>query len=127
MYAIDILFMGIVTGFLSRYFSAIADNLMHYTEIFGFIRFKWAKLIAPKYITASLETLPDDYDNYNIYMRGVYSEVCKVSKPFRLINCQYCMSFWFLFMFIFIVGANSGITALYLLTSIAFNHVWFKL
>jgi len=116
-------------GFLSRQLAGVLDNMMGYNEIFGFIRVSLAKRIDPEYYAKAMQGLPDDYAHRNIYMKAVYEEVCIINFPFRMVTCQYCMSFWILgglFWISFLIIPIEHVF-IYLLFSISFNDVFFKL
>lgn len=109
----EIILYSIITGFISRRLANFFDSILSYTMIFGFIRYDIAKLINSEFIKLAEETVPDDYESYNLYWKGVYQELCKSNKLFRLINCQYCISVWICFIFMFLFICYYDFTSIY--------------
>ena len=129
MLIVEIIFYGILTGFISRQLAGITDNFLSYTSVFGFIKYKFARLLNKDHVDLASETMPDDYEKYDDYWNLIYNDICKHYKIFRLINCSYCMSYWYCFilMGVYTYCFTWDYLIIYFLISISFNDFFFNL
>ena len=117
-----------MTGFLARYLAAVLDNWMNYTMVLGKVRYLVAKRLEPLVVQEANEDLPGDvpFDSLDNYYSGMYGEICKSHYWFRPLCCQYCMSFWILLCITPVFWPLIHNEVFYILSSIAFKHVFFR-
>lgn len=130
-----IIFLAIVIAFASRQAARVMDNFMCHTMVFGWFRSGIARLLEKEYWKTSIETMPDEFNDWDSYIKDVCAEICKNHYFFRPLNCQYCLSFWFFIVYSGLLwfftldytDVRIEHAFIYLITSIAFIDVFFKM